>query len=47
MQVIYERCADIDVHKKTVVVCVLVAQAEGTLQKQIRTFTTMTADLLA
>ena len=47
MQVIYERCAGIDVHKKTVVVCVLVAQADGTLQKQIRTFSTMTADLLA
>jgi transposase len=47
MQVIYERCAGIDVHKKTVVVCVLVAQADGTLQKQIRTFATMTADLLA
>lgn len=47
MQVIYERCAGIDVHKKTVVVCVLVAQADGTLQKQIRTFGTMTAELLA
>ena len=47
MQVIYERCAGIDVHKKTVVVCVLMAQADGTLQKQIRTFRTMTADLLA
>ena len=47
MQVIYERCAGIDVHKKNVVVCVLVAQADGTLQKQIRTFTAMTADLLA
>jgi transposase len=47
MQVIYERCAGIDVHKKTVVVCVLMAQADGTLQKQIRTFRTMTADLRA
>ena len=47
MQVIHERCAGIDVHKKTVVVCVLVTQADGTVQKQIRTFATMTADLLA
>jgi len=47
MQVIYERCAGIDVHKKTVVVCVLLTQADGTVQKQIRTFATMTADLLA
>jgi transposase len=47
MQVIHERCAGIDVHKKTVVVCVLVTQADGTVQKHIRTFATMTADLLA
>ena len=47
MQVMYNRCAGIDVHKKTVVVCVLVTQADGTVQKQIRTFATMTADLLA
>jgi transposase len=47
MQVIYERCAGIDIHKKTVVVCVLITQADGTLKKQIRTCKTMTADLLA
>jgi transposase len=47
MQVIYERCAGIDVHKKTVVMCVLLTQANGTVQKQIRTFATMTADRLA
>lgn len=47
MQVIYQRCAGIDVHKKTVVVCVLVTQADGRVQKQVRTFATMTADLLA
>ena len=47
MQVIHERCAGIDVHKKTVVVCVLVTQANGVVEKQIRTFATMTADLLA
>jgi transposase len=41
--VIYERCAGLDVHKKTVVACVLVA---GT-PKEIRTFGTMTSDLLA
>jgi transposase len=47
MQVMYERCAGIDVHKKTVVVCVLLTQTDGSVQKQIRTFATMTADLLA
>ena len=47
MQVIHERCAGLDVHKKTVVVCVLVTQNDGVVKKQIRTFTTVTADLLA
>jgi transposase len=41
MQVVYERCAGLDVHKKTVVACVL--KPEG---KEIRTFATMTEDLL-
>jgi transposase len=47
MQVLYERCAGIDVHKKTVVVTILVTPATGLVQKQTRTFTTMTSDLLA
>lgn len=47
MHVIHERCAGIDVHKKTVVVCVLITQANGVVEKQICTFRTMMADLLA
>jgi len=47
MQIMYERCAGIDVHKKTVVVCVLITAADGAVQKHTRTFATMTADLLA
>jgi transposase len=47
MQVIYPRCAGLDVHKKIVVVCILLTQATGAVQKFIRTFSTMTADLLA
>lgn len=47
MQVIYQRCAAGDVHKKTIVVCVLLTQQDGTVQKHVRTFSTMTADLLA
>jgi transposase len=42
MQVMYERCAGLDVHKKTVVACVLTPAGPET-----RTFGTMTADLLA
>ena len=41
MQVVYARCCGIDVHKKTVVACILTDEA-----KQTRTFGTMTADLL-
>jgi transposase len=47
MQVVYGRCAGLDVHKKMVVACVLVTQPDGGVVKQVRTFTTMTADLQA
>jgi transposase len=51
MQVVYERCAGVDVHKRTVVVTVLLTQTSGQtsarVEKQTRTFGTMTADLLA
>lgn len=47
MHVIHPRCAGLDVHKKTVVVTIMLTQADGTVQKKTRTFSTMTADLLA
>jgi transposase len=47
MQVIHHRCAGLDVHKKTVVACVLVTQPDGTARPEVRTFGTMTADLTA
>lgn len=47
MQVIHQHCAGLDVHKKTVVACILLTSPEGKVQKQIRTFSTMTVDLLA
>lgn len=47
MQVIYERCCGLDVHKKLVVACLCVREADGKLHKEIRSFSTMTADLLA
>ena len=47
MQVIAERCCGLDVHKKTVVACVLITHGDGTVQRQVRTFATMTADLCA
>jgi hypothetical protein len=42
MQVTYERCCGIDVHKKTIVACVIVPEVDGKPQKEIRTFDTMT-----
>ena len=47
MQVSYDRCCGRDVHKKTVVACVLLTRPDGTVQRQVRTFSTMTAEWLA
>ena len=47
MDVIHARCCGLDVHKKTVVVCVLISDAARAVQKEVRTFGTMTDDLLA
>ncbi len=47
MQVMHARCAGLDVHKKTVVACVMISQPEGGVQKHTATFGTMTPDILA
>jgi transposase len=47
MQAIYECCAGLDVHKKTVVACVLLTHPNGRVQERVRTFDTMTAGLVA
>ena len=46
MQVVYERCCGLDVHKKTVVACRLLSQQKGTVEKSIRTFATTTNGLM-
>lgn len=46
MQVVHENCAGLDVHKKTVVACVITPKDKGGWEKEIRTFSTMTKDLL-
>jgi transposase len=46
MQVVYRHCAGLDVHKKTVVACAITPKSSGGWHKEIRTFTTMTKDLL-
>jgi transposase len=47
MDLLYPRCCGLDVHKKTVVACVLTPGEAGVPGKAIRTFGTMTEDLLA
>lgn len=46
MELIHSHCAGLDVHKKTVVACCIAPDTDGCLRKQMRTFATMTADLL-
>jgi transposase len=46
MQVIYPQCAGLDVHKKTVVACRVRTPSCGPVQRETRTFATMTDDLL-
>ena len=46
MEVVNERCCGLDVHKQTVVACVIVPGSSRQPHKEIRTFGTMTADLL-
>ncbi len=46
MEVIYERCAGLDVHKKTVVACRVVSKGSGRKEQETRTFGTVTAELL-
>jgi transposase len=46
MDVKYERCCGIDVHKRTVVACVIVSGAhKGEVEKETRTYATMADDL--
>jgi transposase len=47
MEVVYARCCGIDIHKQTAVACVIVPDADGQPRKTVRTFGTMTDDLLA
>ena len=47
MQVVHSRCCGLDVHKKIIVACLMILGAGGRLTKEIRSFGTMTEDLLA
>ena len=47
MEVLYARCAGLDVHKKTVVACRVFTPESGRKQQEVRTFGTTTRELLA
>lgn len=47
MQLMYPRCAGLDVHKKTVSACVSIGESAPTRRRQVRMFGTFTRDLLA
>jgi transposase len=46
MEVVHERCCGLDIHKKLVVACLIVPGPGGKPVKEIRSFGTMTAELL-
>jgi transposase len=46
MEVVYPRCAGLDVHKESVVACARLVEA-GKINREVRTFGTTTAELLA
>jgi transposase len=46
VEVVYERCCGLDLHKQTVVACLIVPGPDTVPRKEVRTFGTMTDDLL-
>lgn len=46
MQIMYDRCCGLDVHKKRLSACLLVLDAPGPRHKEVRSFGTTTSDLL-
>ena len=45
MRILYRRCAGLDVHKTSVVACVLRVREDSRVEEQVRRFGTMTEDL--
>lgn len=46
MQLVYERCAGLDLHKKSVVACAIIPDERGQRRKELQTFSTMTPDVV-
>ena len=45
MGILYRRCAGLDVHKTSVVACVLVVKEANRVEEEVQRFGTMTEDL--
>ena len=45
MEVLYSNCAGLDVHQETIVACIMITDKDGRLEKETRTFGTMTKHL--
>jgi transposase len=46
MELVYHRCCGIDIHKKVIVACLIIMMADGQRHKEIRSFRTVTSELL-
>jgi transposase len=46
MDIVYERCAGLDVHKRSVTACASTPDAKGQRHKERESFSTMTPDVL-
>lgn len=46
MELVYERCCGLDVHKKMVMACLSIPDGKGQRSKEVRTFRTTTQELL-
>jgi hypothetical protein len=46
MDVVHAHACGLDVHKASVAACILATRDDGTLTREVRTFGTMTPDLL-
>lgn len=46
MEAVLKRCCGMDVHKKTITVCLILEEDNGRPREEIRTFSTMTCDLV-
>ena len=45
MDIVYPRCCGLDIHKRSVVACLIVSEPEGRPRKEIRTFGTLTDEI--